>query len=282
MPFDTHQISSKSITKARIRGFQKTIWEYYRKHGRKLPWRNTRNPYHVLVSEIMLQQTQVERVKEKYGAFIAACPDFVSLSRASLRHVLSIWHGLGYNRRAIALKQIAGEVVSRYRGSLPSSVDELMRFRGIGRATACAIAAFAFHEPTVFIETNIRRVFLHFFFRDRTNVDDGELLPLVEKSVDHSNPRDWYYALMDYGAMLKKEVVNPNRRSSHYQRQTPFEGSRRQFRGLVLRAILEAPGITKAALIKTLKKEPHTIEKILEQLRKEGFIRKIRNTYSIA
>jgi A/G-specific adenine glycosylase len=230
----------------------------------------------------MLQQTQVERVREKYRTFISAFPNFSSLSQAPLHDVLSIWQGLGYNRRAIALKQIAQEVMTKYKGVLPSSVDLLMQLPGIGKATASAIASFAFNQPTVFLETNIRRVFIHFFFRDRANVHDAELLLLVEKSLDQSDPRRWDYALMDYGAMLKKEVVNPNRRSLHYQRQAPFEGSHRQLRGLILRTILQSPGITESALIKKLKKEPEEIKDALEQLQKEGFIKKKKYTFSIS
>jgi A/G-specific adenine glycosylase len=275
-------ISTQKASAAGIKRFQKTIWEHYRKDARILPWRKTRNPYRILVSEIMLQQTQVERVKEKYQTFIRQFPDFASLAKAPLTDVLSTWQGLGYNRRAIALKQIAQAVISKYDGILPSSVDMLLQLPGIGKATASAVAAFAFNQPTIFIETNIRRVFLHFFFHDRLNVHDRELLPLVEKSVDQSNPREWYYALMDYGAMLKKQVVNPNRRSLHYQRQAPFEGSQRQLRGFILREILEAPGLTESAIIKKCKKEPHEVQDVLEQLRQEGFIRKIKNRYVIA
>jgi len=230
----------------------------------------------------MLQQTQVERVIEKYQRFISAFPDFSSLSQASLHDVLSVWQGLGYNRRAIALKQIAHEVITKYDGILPSSADILIQLPGIGKATASAIAAFAFNQPVVFIETNIRRVFIHFFFQDRDNVKDSELLPLIEKALDQDNPRQWYYALMDYGVMLKKEVGNPNRKSFHYQRQAPFQGSRRQLRGLVLKVVLQAPKITESALIRKLKKEPKKIKETLKQLQMEGFIRKERNTYSIS
>jgi A/G-specific adenine glycosylase len=275
-------IKGKVITVARIHRFQRTIWDYYHKHARTLPWRKSRNPYHILVSEIMLQQTQVERVMEKYQRFISAFPDFSSLSQAPLHDVLSIWQGLGYNRRAIALKQIAQEVMTKYNGVLPSSVNLLMQLPGIGKATASAIASFSFNQPTVFIETNIRRVFIHFFFHDRANVHDAELLPLVEKALDQSNPRQWYYALMDYGVMLKKEVRNPNRKSFHYQKQEPFEGSHRQLRGLVLRTILQGSEVTESALVKKLKKEPKKIKDALEQLQKEGFIRKKRKTYSIS
>jgi A/G-specific adenine glycosylase len=275
-------IRAKRITAAQIKLFQRTIWDYYRKHARSLPWRKTRKPYHILVSEIMLQQTQVERVIEKYQRFISSFPDFSSLSQASLHDILSVWQGLGYNRRAIALKQIAHEVITKHDGILPSSANILIQLPGIGKATASAIAAFAFNQPGVFIETNIRRVFIHFFFQDRDNVKDSELLPLIEKVLDQDNSRQWYYALMDYGVMLKKEVSNPNRKSFHYQRQAPFQGSQRQLRGLVLKAVLQAPKITESALIRKLKKEPKKITETLKQLQMEGFIRKERNTYSIA
>jgi A/G-specific adenine glycosylase len=230
----------------------------------------------------MLQQTQVERVIEKYQRFISAFPDFSSLSQASLHDILSIWQGLGYNRRAIALKQIAHEVITKYDGILPFSADILIQLPGIGKATASAIAAFAFNQPAVFIETNVRRVFIHFFFQDRDNVKDSELLPLIERALDQDNSRQWYYALMDYGVMLKKAFGNPNRKSFHYQRQTPFQGSQRQLRGLVLKVVLQAPKITETDIVKNLKKEPEKIKDVIEQLQKEGFIRKERNTYSIS
>jgi A/G-specific adenine glycosylase len=230
----------------------------------------------------MLQQTQVERVIEKYQRFISTFPDFSSLSQASLHDILSIWQGLGYNRRAIALKQIAHEVITKYDGILPFSADILIQLPGIGKATASAIAAFAFNQPAVFIETNVRRVFIHFFFQDRDNVKDSELLPLIERALDQDNSRQWYYALMDYGVMLKKEFGNPNRKSFHYQRQAPFQGSQRQLRGLVLKTVLNAPKVTETDIVKNLKKEPKKIKETLKQLQMEGFIRKERNTYSIA
>ncbi len=254
--------------------FRKTIRQYFQKYGRDFPWRETRNPYHILVSEIMLQQTQVERVLGKYEQFISAFPDFASLAQAPLQSVLSVWQGLGYNRRAIALQRIAQTVTTDWNGILPSSVDLLVKLPGIGHATASAIAAFAFGKPSVFIETNIRRVFIHFYFYDRDNVRDSEILPLVEKTLGRSDPRSWYYALMDYGAMLKKQLQNPNRKSAHYQKQSPFEGSNRQIRGMVLKAILEKPYITETALLKKLNRDPEQILPVLHDLQKEGFIRK--------
>jgi A/G-specific adenine glycosylase len=265
-----------------VRSFQKSIYHYYRENGRAFPWRTTHNPYHILVSEIMLQQTQTERVAEKYGQFINAFPDFSLLVKAPLREVLRLWQGLGYNRRAVALKEIARTVMTKFHGNLPSSLDDLMSLPGIGRATASAISAFAFNEPTVFIETNIRRVFIHHFFENENSIRDTEILPLVEKTLDTSNPRKWYYALMDYGVMLKKHHLNPNRKSAHYQRQSPFEGSNRQIRGMILKILVMKLTISEQEIVRRLKINPERIRRNLIQLQKEGFIEKRGNWFTIA
>ena len=246
-----------------------------------LPWRRTRNPYRILVSEVMLQQTQVERVFGKYPEFIKIFPDFHSLSRASLRKLLRVWQGMGYNRRAIALTEIAKRVVKDFNRVLPDSVGLLATLPGIGMTTASAVCAFAFNQPTVFIETNIRRVFIHFFFRDRDEVRDSEILPLVEKTMDKRNPREWYCALMDYGVMLKKQYPNPNKRSAHYQKQTPFAGSNRQIRGKILKAIIDRPK-TLVEIQHVIKKESRQIRGVLTQLQKEGFLIKKGEGYFIA
>jgi A/G-specific adenine glycosylase len=182
---------------------------------------------------------------------------------------------MGYNRRAIALKKLAQKVTSsEFKGKLPSSLELLITLPGIGRATASAVAAFAFQQPVVFIETNIRRVFLHFCFRGQDNVRDFVILPLVEKTLDSKDPRQWYFGLMDYGAMLKKTVQNPNRRSAHYQKQSPFEGSNRQVRGMILKALLSNPNISEHKLIQKLNANPLRVRQNLKQLQKEGFIKK--------
>jgi A/G-specific adenine glycosylase len=188
---------------------------------------------------------------------------------------------MGYNRRAIALKKIAETVISDFRGRLPSSEDELMKLPGIGKYTAPAILAFAFNKPTVFIETNIRRVFIHFFFQGRTQVKDSEILPLAEKTLDRSNPREWYYALMDFGVMLRGGSENPNKRSAHYRKQSPFQGSNRQLRGRILRLLLNKPGITESEIIRALKADPETIRENLSALQKEGFAGRKGKKFSV-
>jgi A/G-specific adenine glycosylase len=255
-----------------VRQFREDIYRFYRDNKRDLPYRSTRDPYRVLVSEIMLQQTRVERVNQKFPSFIALFPDFMSLASAPLSEILRAWQGMGYNRRAKHLKIIAEKVCGEYAGILPADPAVLETFPGIGNATARSVCAFAYNLPVVFIETNIRRVFIHCFFPECESVSDREILPLVEITLDQANPRDWYYALMDYGTQLKTSVPNPNRRSHHYTRQPPFKGSDRQIRGLVLRIVLDEPGISEISLWEKTGCERERLDRILADLEKEQFI----------
>jgi A/G-specific adenine glycosylase len=265
---------TQQLTPEAIHVFRTTIYAYYEHHGRQLPWRETDDPYCILVSEIMLQQTQVLRVLEKYEEFIRTFPDFTTLAHASVQEILKVWQGLGYNRRALALKKTAEVVVSHYSGVLPAEPAELRKLPGIGPYTAAAIAAFAFNRPVMFIETNIRTVFIYCFFHDQTAVKDREILPLIEQTLDTSNPRRWYYALMDYGAMLKQQYHNPNRRSAQYQKQTPFKGSNRELRGMILRALTAHTRISEAELVAKLNADSEHVSFALKQLVAEGFITK--------
>jgi len=273
----------KGITPQTIRAFQKLIHEHYAGNARTLlPWRRTRTPYRILVSEIMLQQTQVERVIDKYKVFIRTFPDLSSLAVAPLSDILKVWQGLGYNRRAVALQKIARAVTEEGLGRLPVNREELLKLPGIGRYTASAVLTFAHNQPNIFIETNIRRVFIHFFFKDREKISDAEILPLIEKTLDAGDPREWYYALMDYGAMLKKAVENPNRKSAHYKKQTPFHGSNRQLRGTIIKTLIRNPGISQKELIEQLGSDPEKTEENLALLLKEGFLKKKGRQFSIA
>lgn len=219
--------------------FRARVYAHYRRHSRTLAWRATRDPFAILVSEVMLQQTQVARVARYYPRFLARFPDAATLARAPLGAVLEQWSGLGYNRRALALQRAAQSVMRDHAGALPADRGALQRLPGIGPATAGALLAFAFDRPAVFIETNIRRVYLDQFFPTAAEVPDRALLPLVARTLDRRRPRRWYYALMDYGAALGRRGANPNRRSAHYTRQSPFTGSTRQLRGLVIRLLTE-------------------------------------------
>lgn len=185
----------------------------------------------------MLQQTQTERVSAYYPKFLARFPDIRTLAGAPFRAVLEVWRGLGYNRRAFFLKRCAEEVVLRHDGVLPKDIEGLLSLPGIGPYTARAVLTFAFNQPHVFIETNIRAVYLHHFFPNRDGVSDREIVPLIEETLDRENPRNWYYALMDYGVHLKSVFPNPSRRSVHHTKQSRFLGSCRQIRGAILRVL---------------------------------------------
>jgi A/G-specific adenine glycosylase len=265
---------STSTSTAKLEEFTRAIWENYRASGRKLPWRETSNPYEILVSEVMLQQTQVSRVLEKYREWLVAFPTVQSLAAASLKDVLSAWSGLGYNRRGKWLKECAEIIVRDFDGQVPRDPEALDALPGIGPYTARAVSTFAFGLPQVFIETNIRRVYIHFFFNEREAsgpVADAELLPLIEKTLDRDRPRDWYYALMDYGADLPKYVKNPNRKSASYALQSPLKGSRREARGAILRA-LKSSAKTMAALERESGIEPARLSAAAADLCAEGFI----------
>ena len=228
----------------KITEFRRSILDFYERQGRNFPWRHTVNPYEILVSEIMLQQTQTERVLPKYLAWLERFPDVQTLAAAPLADVLALWSGLGYNRRARFLHEACRLISERIAkgGTFPDTPEELDALPGIGPYTARAVCTFAFNKPEVFIETNIRSVFIFFFFPDAAGLEvkDSDLLALIEKTLYLENPRLWYYALMDYGAALKKKVENPSRKSRHYTKQSRFEGSLRQARGAIIRQLVNS------------------------------------------
>ena len=242
--------------------FIQLVWEYYSDHKRPMLWRDNPHPYWVIVSEIMLQQTQVNRVMIKFPQFIKIFPDFASLSQASLAEVLQVWQGMGYNRRAKYLWHIAQLIEKEYQGVVPRNPEILATFPGIGKATAGSIIAFAYNIPTVFIETNIRRVFIYHFFQDKDEVSDVEIMPLVQSTVSLDNPREWYYALMDYGTYMKRITSNPNKRSKHYTIQSSFEGSNRQIRAQIIRLLLQ---------------KPYTLEELIDSIQDERVISNLKN-----
>lgn len=261
--------------------FQKTLLTYYAAHGRTLPWRTTYDPYAILVSEFMLQQTQTERAAEKYTHWLTIFPTVQDLAQASFMQVLEQWVGLGYNRRARFLHQCAQAIVEKYSGIVPCCPETLQTLPGIGSYTAAAVSTFAYNKPNVFIETNIRAVFIFFFFKHRTSVSDKEILPHIQASLYTDNPRLWYYALMDYGAALKKKIVNPNRKSSHYTKQSRFEGSVRQARGAVIRSLTAHEAQEYTALYDAVQAERLLFDKALKSLIREGFVCEKNGVYSI-
>lgn len=229
-----HEPSSRQIAE-----FREAVWAHYAQDGRQMPWREDPSPYRVLVSELMLQQTQVARVIPKFDTFIYTCPSFASLAEQPLSVVLGLWSGLGYNRRAKYLHQTACTVVRDFNGQLPSIRTELESLPGIGKNTAGAILAYAFNEPAIFVETNIRTVLFHHFYPDaHDSVSDKELERLVELTLDAEDPRQWYWAMMDYGSYLKKSAGGRLATSRHYVKQSALKGSVREMRGRILKSLL--------------------------------------------
>jgi len=271
-----NRLSSKTI-----QSFQKKIYAYYNSHGRDLPWRHTSDPYYILISEVMLQQTQVDRVIEKYLQFIKTFPTIRSLAKAPVEKVLKVWQGLGYNRRALMVHTCAQYIVQHHGGVVPNDPQKLVDLPGIGKATAAAICVYAFNQPLVYIETNIRSVFIHEFFADSTTVTDEQLAPLVEQTLDATNPYAWYSALMDYGTHIKKSMPNPSRRSAHHAVQSRFEGSDRQIRGRVIKLLLEQKKLSFNKINAEIRTEPDRLNKILLGLAMKGFIKHSHQSYTI-
>lgn len=262
--------------------FQRIVYLFYKKNKRDFPWRfpvlklrkdKTLDPYKIMVSEIMLQQTQVERVIPKYKLFVKKFPTVKKLAHASNVETLKLWSGLGYNRRALNLKKACEIVATRYKGVFPKSQKELDELPGVGPYTAGAICAFAFNQPVVFIETNIRAVYIHHFFKNKKNISDKTLLSLIAETLDMKNPREWYTALMDYGSHLKSTLPNPNQASKHYTKQSKFAGSVRQTRGELLRVLLKRDLLTKGQ-INSLFKGNSRIESALKGLVQDGLVHK--------
>jgi A/G-specific adenine glycosylase len=270
-----------------LQAFREAVLSHYREHCRDLPWRRTRDPYSLLVSEVMLQQTQVARVLLKYQEFLTVFPTITALSAAPTAQVLTVWQGLGYNRRALALQRAAQIIAREHQGVVPGLPVTLRRLPGIGPATAAAVCVFAYDTPLAFIETNIRAAFIQFFFQECVPVPDAAILPLVELTLDRENPRDWYYALMDYGVWAKKLYGNPSRRSRHHTVQSPFAGSNRQLRAAVLRALLSAtPAAMTPAEVQASLPPPGAdatqIGAVLRELSVEGFLVRTVNGYRVA
>jgi A/G-specific adenine glycosylase len=262
----------RGLTPQVIRSFRGAIYAHYRDHGRDFPWRITTVPYHILVSEFMLQQTRVERVGEYYPRFIDRFPDFTTLGSATLSEVLQQWRGLGYNRRARALRDTARQVSEQYNGILPSDERILRSFSGIGHATAAAVRAFAFNKPAMLLETNIRTVYIFFFLHEKTGVTDRDILPLLKATIPPHGIREWYYALMDYGVMVKKHIGNLNRQMHSYRPQPQFTGSNRQIRGRILSLLMECPYRMEEEIREFLDISPGHLNSLLIAMEREGLL----------
>jgi A/G-specific adenine glycosylase len=273
-----------SISQQQIADFQKVVKDYYAQAGRHdLAWRKPEptgdfDPYKILVSELMLQQTQVSRVTPKFTQFLELFPTIETLAASSLAAVLTCWSGLGYNRRAKFLHQAAQQIQHEFDGRFPTTIDELVRLPGVGKNTAGAIVAYAFNQPVVFVETNIRTAYFYHFFMGRGVVSDGEVAALVEQTLNHAHPREWYWALMDYGAYLKSTGKKLNKLSKYHTKQAPFEGSKRQVRGKVIRTLA-----TQAQTLVQLQSviPDSRLGQVLDDLLYEGLISKKSDKYNL-
>ncbi len=182
-----------------------SLLQWYAAEKRDLPWRSTSNPYAILVSEIMLQQTQVDRVLPKYRQFLSAFPTLADLAAASTADVISVWVPLGYNTRAVRLQSIARQVIAEYHGCIPDTIDELLKLKGVGRYTAGAIACFAYHKQVATVDTNIRRVLHRIFLgleHSELKFNDAQMLELAERVLPDEEAYNWNQALMDLGATI--------------------------------------------------------------------------------
>lgn len=271
-----------------VTDFQRMILDWHRDHRRDMPWRNTRDPYRILVSEVMLQQTQVARVVPKYESFLREFPTLEELASSSRAELLRVWQGLGYWRRALRLRDAARMVVDDFGGRFPRDTHTLKRLPGVGPYTAGAVACFAFGSAEPFLDTNIRRVYLFFFFAGEDEVPDNRIMEVARRAIWTDDPREWGYALFDYGAtVLRDRAIN--RRSSHYSKQSTFDGSFRSFRTQAVRHVLaqEGAAISRAKLEEFLvqrlaaRGHPYTPGEVVGSLVRDGLLTASCGVYSI-
>lgn len=270
------------ITPQKLHELQTEILTWYDKHKRDLLWRKTRDPYAILVSEVMSQQTQINRVVSKYEAWMKRFPTLESLAEASLRDVLFHWSGLGYNRRARNLKKAAEIIVIEHGGEFPRTVSELKKLPGIGEYTASAIACFAFDEQIAVVDTNVRKVVLTKFISVQPNAGSGrtlsdkEIQAIAKELLPPGKAYEWNQALMDYAsAMLRKEKI-------FIPKQSKFQGSNRYYRGQTVKILLEERELSITSLQKRLEKDREAVEKIVTALEKEGLVKRNKHMVSIS
>ena len=269
------------LSKNEIQDFRKIVLQKGAELYRSMPWREDCNPYYILLSEIMLQQTQVPRVLIKFQEFITAFPTIESLANADFYEVLSHWSGLGYNRRARFLHQSAIEIVKF--GEFPKDVEILVKLPGIGPNTAASILVYSLNKPLVFVETNVRTVLIYHFFKDTTEkIGEKVLQDLVEQTMFVENPRQWYWALMDYGTYIKKTEGNYNKFAKLHTTQSKFEGSNRQKRAQILRLLLKDGSHTTLDISEKLHIDYELTAILLDTLHKDSLVREENGVYIIA
>lgn len=253
-----------------INALQQRLLTYYQEHGRDLPWRRTTDRYKILVSEIMLQQTQVDRVIPKYEAWLEAFPTLNALAGAPLSKVLQLWSGLGYNSRAKRLQDAANIIMKQYDGVVPDRIEELITLPGIGPYTARSVLIFADNQNIATVDTNIRRILIH-ECRLKESISDKELFQLAETLVPKGKSRDWHNALMDYGATIltaRKSGIKPK------TTQSSFKDSKRYYRGQIIKYLTKNDGLHEQEMKKLFPGTKHDLKKIAEELAREGLVKK--------
>lgn len=255
--------------------FQSYIFFWWETHKRDLPWRHTSDPYSVLVSEIMLQQTQVSRVVDKYTQFLHVFPDIHTLADASKAEVIRLWKGLGYNRRALYLKRAAEVLWTSYEGQFPQSEDVLRTLPGIGKYTARAVLVFSFRRDVAMVDTNIRNIITDFFY-DGIRQKESVIEQKASELVPPGKSWEWHQALMDYGAL---ELSKRRKISARIIRKTtmpiPFRGTQRFLRGRILDLIREEPMSQKrliTLITKTYGKNTDKIHTAISDMVREGLL----------
>lgn len=251
-----------------VRAFRRKIFSFYRTHRRDLPFRNTTEPYEITVSELMLQQTQVERVVEKYLAWVERWPDWHSLAAADRKSVLAAWQGLGYNRRAVFLHTMARTIVTDYSGVMPHDEAALRRLPGIGPYTARAIRIFAFGRQDAAIDTNIRRVLIH-ELKLPLDISPADLEAVARSVLPRGRARDWHYALMDYSRLALPRSATRVRPLS---RQSRFDGSLRQIRGEIVRRLSTARSVRLETIARDLGRTIDDVRRAAAGLERDGLV----------
>jgi A/G-specific adenine glycosylase len=273
---------SRGVSAARLDEFRSAVWKYWNENGRHdLAWRKTADPYRIMVSEVMLQQTQVSRVKEKYAEFLKKFPNVRALARAPLSDVLKVWSGLGYNRRGKYVHDSAKMIVEKYKGRVPKDVEDLRELPGMGPYTSSAVRVFAFNLPDALIETNIRAVYIHHFFPKSKQVSDRSILLMATRAGADQDPRTWHWALMDYGVHIKRLHQNPTKRSVHYVMQSKFDGSLRQVRGSILKVLTNGEH-GDLALAQKLPFDGSRIRQALNGLARDGLVQSEKGSWKIS
>ena len=282
-----------------IQEIQQTILQWYKKNGRQLPWRQTTDLYRILVSEMMLQQTQVDRVIPKYYAFLEQFPTVSSLADAQTAEVLKMWSGLGYNRRALYLQKCAQTIKYKHNGKFPETTEELLAIPGLGKYTAAAVQSFANNKDVVVIDVNVERIFKRIFYGkiEAAEAIAWHILPTNES-------RNWHNALMDIGALFCAAknpkcalcpakaccaaANNKERIEATWKKRkvVPFKNSDRIVRGTILKLLTTKNGqeqdqIYKQLIEQDIKREKEKFEEIIVQLEKDGLIKKEKNMLSL-